>query len=307
MAFDLTKFYKELDTCYAEHDLEKTERFLKEQQKKAYESGAWIPQNNGCPSCVPEMEPNMDYVAVCNEMACFYRGLSRWEESLETFSLAQKELESLYRKHTAEYATILLNKAGTYRYMGKLKEALEHFLQADRIYAGLDYKDPGTLAGLYNNIGLVYLDRKQPREAADYFRQAMEKLDQCEDCETERGTTWNNLAVAYDQKGEREKAEEAIEEAIQILQQLDGGMNPHYPAALNTRGTFAYRKGNYEQALADFEEALQKTRMVYGENTEYASGCANCALVCRKLGREDEAKKWEEKQREIEEKLHGEN
>ena len=29
MAFDLTKFYKELDTCYAEHDLEKTERFLK--------------------------------------------------------------------------------------------------------------------------------------------------------------------------------------------------------------------------------------------------------------------------------------
>lgn len=111
--------------------------------------------------------------------------------------------------------------------MGKLDEALEHFLQADRIYAGLDYKEPGTLAGLYNNIGLVYLDRKQPREAADYFWQAMEMLDHCEHCETKRGTTWDNLAVAYDQKGEIKKAEEAIEEAVQILQQLDGVMNPH--------------------------------------------------------------------------------
>lgn len=302
MAFNLKKFYEELDQHYAAHDLEETENFLKEQQKKAYDSGAWIPQNNGCPSCVPEMEPNMDYVAVCNETACFYRGLSRWEESLETFALAQKELDSLYRNHTAEYATLLLNKAGTYRYMGQLKEALDTFRQADRIYASLDAVEPGVMAGLFNNIGLVYLDLKKPREAADYFNQAMEKLDLCEDCVAERGTTWNNLAAVYDLNGKTDEAETAVEKAVEILAKLDDGMNPHYPAALNTRGTFAFRRGEYEQALEDFKQALEKTRLVYGENVEYAAGCANCAVVCRKLGREEEADLWEERQREAEHK-----
>lgn len=303
MAFDLKQFYDQLDAYYAKQDLEQTEAFLKEQQEKAYEKGNWIPQNEGCPSCVPEMEPNMDYVAVCNETACFYRGLSRWEESLEAFSLAQKELDSLYRNHTADYATLLLNKAGTYRYMGKLNEALDTFRQADRIYANLEHTDPGVLAGLYNNIGLVYLDRKQPREAADYFKQAMEKLNQCEDCEVERGTTWNNLAVAMDQQKNREEADAAVEEAVAILSNLDGGRNPHYPMALNTRGFFAFRNGQYELALADFKEALGKIRAVYGENAEYAAGCGNCAVACRKLGREDEAGMWEWKMKQVEEKL----
>lgn len=303
MAFDLKKFYEELDRCYAAYDLEQTERYLKEQQEKAQESGSWIPQNNGCPSCVPEMEPNLDYVAVCNELACFYRGLSRFEEALETFSLAQKELESLYRNHTAEYATLLLNKAGTYRYMGAFQEALDTFRQADRIYASLDGTDPGVLAGLYNNIGLVYLDRKRPREASDYFRQAMEKLDLCDSCEVERGTTWNNLAVALDQLGKREEADSAVTQAAEILSVLDGGKNPHYPMVLNTRGFFAFRDGRYEQALTDFKESLGKIRLIYGENVEYAAGCGNCAEVCRKLGRNQEAEAWEKKKQSVEQAI----
>ena len=72
---------------------------------------------------------------------------------------------------------------------------------------------------------------------------------------------------------------------------------------LNTRGFFAFRDGRYEQALTDFKEALGKIRLIYGENAEYAAGCGNCAEVCRKLGREQEAETWEKKKQSVEQTI----
>ena len=95
MAFDISRFYQDLDACYGNHDNAATEAFLKKSRDVADRAGAPMPVNTGCPSCVTPLEPNWAYVSVCNEMACFYRGLSRFSESLEVFELAQKELESV--------------------------------------------------------------------------------------------------------------------------------------------------------------------------------------------------------------------
>ena len=57
-------------------------------------------------------------------------------------------------------------------------------------------------------------------------------------------------------------------------------------------------------ALEDFLEALEKTRLVYGENAEYAYGCSNCAAACEKLGRMEEAGGWGEKYREEQQQIH---
>lgn len=76
--------------------------------------------------------------------------------------------------------------------------------------------------------------------------------------------------------------------------------NPHYPAALNTRGILKYRAGDYQSALEDFEEALEKIKLVYGENVEYARGCRNCAAVCLALDDETAAADWEQKADSIE-------
>lgn len=292
MTFDLDRFYRELDEHYAAHDNEATERFLKSCRSRAWQEGLADPIPGGCPSCTPALEPNMPYVSVCNEMACFYRGLSRFQDSLDCFTLAQEELESLYLQNTPEYATILLNKAGTYRYMGDLDHALDHFSKSARILETDHKGKPEVLAGLYNNIGLVWMDKQEPWKALSYFRQALPLVTANDQQIVEQGTTWNNLAAACNALGQRDEADEAIQNSIRILSKLDCGVNPHYPAALNTRGTFAYQAGNYEQALTDFLEALEKTRLVYGENIEYAYACNNCAAVCSRLGRDKEAKEW---------------
>lgn len=292
MIFDLKKFYQELDEHYAAHDNEATERFLKSSRSRAYQEGLADPIPTGCPSCAPPLEPNMPYVSVCNEMACFYRGLSRFQDSLDCFTLAQEELETLYLQNTPEYATILLNKAGTYRYMGDLDNALDHFSRSARILSTDNKGKPDVLAGLYNNIGLVWLDKKDPKKALSYFQKALPLVSADENLIVEQGTTWNNLAAAYNALGRREEADEAIQNSVSILSGLDCGVNPHYPAALNTRGTFAYQAGNYKQALCDFTEALEKTRLVYGENIEYAYACGNCAAVCSQMGRKEDADRW---------------
>ena len=80
---------------------------------------------------------------------------------------------------------------------------------------------------------------------------------------------------------------------MEILSRLDGGLNAHYPAALNTRGALLYRTGDYAGALSDFALAAEKTEIIYGRNVEYGAACANCAAACRALGRADEADAWQ--------------
>lgn len=300
MAFDISRFYQDLDACYGNHDNAATEAFLKKSRDVADRAGAPMPVNTGCPSCVTPLEPNWAYVSVCNETACFYRGLSRFSESLEVFELAQKELESLYQQRTTEYATVLLNKAGTYRLMGELDQALKYFRKAADIFEQHPESPQTTLAGLYNNIGLVYLDQRKPQEALTCFAGAMNALQYLENAIVETGTTWNNIAAAYNLLDNTKEAWDAADHAAAILGALDDGCNPHYPAALNTRGTIKYRAGDYQSALEDFEEALEKIKLVYGENVEYARGCRNCAAVCLALDDETAAADWEQKADSIE-------
>ena len=293
MGFDLQRFYQELDEYYAAHNNENTEKFLLKSRQQVCDSGQIYPINMGCPSCIPKLEPNYEYISVCNEIACFYRGISKFEESLENFLLAQRELESLYQKDTLEYATILLNKAGTYRYMGKLEAALENFRLSEEILERIKEVQPQVLAGLYNNMGLVYLDMSVPQKAEFYFQKALPLVDKNQERIVEQGTTRNNLAVAFQALGKMEDAVNAMNEAVEILSKLDHGENPHYPAALNTRGTFLYHVGKIEEALKDFEGALTKTRLIYGENIEYAFGCDNCAAALRKIGKNKAAEQYE--------------
>ena len=94
MSYDIARFYRQLDERYDAHDNAATELFLREEREKAWREGATLPANEGCPSCVPAIEPDLAFVSVCNEQGCFYRGLGRFDASLEAFRAALDELES---------------------------------------------------------------------------------------------------------------------------------------------------------------------------------------------------------------------
>ena len=303
MTFDLQEFYRQLDEHYASLDRNATEAFLLESRKKAQAAGQPELLRDGCPACAPQLTPNGALIAVCNELACFYRGLSRWEQSLEAFTQAQQEMEQYYQNDSVQYATILLNKAGTYRYMGQPQQALELFEHSEKILSSLESVPESVLAGLYNNTGLALLDLRRPQEALERFRQALPLVEENHASIVEQGSTWNNLAAAYRNLGRIPEAIEAMDRSIAILEKMDCGRNPHYPAALNTRGICHYQQGDYKAALADFTSALKITALVYGENIEYAYGCDNCSAVCKKMGLAEEAQAWLNKSKAIRERL----
>ena len=56
-------------------------------------------------------------------------------------------------------------------------------------------------------------------------------------------------------------------------------MNPHYAGGLNTKALFAFNAGNVELAAKTFEQAIEKTRLIFGENREFVIGCRNCAYA----------------------------
>lgn len=48
MAFDISRFYQDLDACYGNHDNAATEAFLKKSRDVADRAGAPMPVNTGC-------------------------------------------------------------------------------------------------------------------------------------------------------------------------------------------------------------------------------------------------------------------
>ncbi len=292
MSFHIQQFYEELDRHYQEHDNEKTKAFLLSMVAKTrgLHDVSVIPIS--CPSCVEMPTVNLEYVSVCNETACFFRGISEWQQSLTYFDYALEELALFYQKNTANYATILLNKAGTLRLLGQYDKAIESFRQAEHYFLHEDTTNHYLLASIYNNLSLVYQDTGQLQEAADCTLKSLSCLPKQDDLLVERATTLNNLSVIYDRLGNTEKAKTAILDSIAILKDMDCGVNAHYPAALNTMATLLFKEGLYIEALASFKEALEKTELVYGKNIDYVNGCLNLAETCEKLNDQAMADTW---------------
>ncbi len=148
MLLDAEKFYAELDGYFAGHDNKATERFLLE-TLEAMENSMLITCECACRAggdCGPDSgsgpseeelrwaaERSRGMIMVLNELACFYRGLGRWEESLRAFGRALAELELCGLEGSDGYALALVNMAGTLRLLGRYEEALEDFEKARAI------------------------------------------------------------------------------------------------------------------------------------------------------------------------------
>ena len=138
MDWDAKRFYQELDQRYS-RGLEEVERFLLESR------GAFR-----------ETENAAGLVAVHNELGSFYRGTSRYAESLEAFQAAGEEIVCRMGADCVEYATLLNNMAGTYRLMGRPAEALELFRQAIDIYQSQNAEDSYAFVRVFKKISLGY-------------------------------------------------------------------------------------------------------------------------------------------------------
>jgi protein O-GlcNAc transferase len=79
---------------------------------------------------------------------------------------------------------------------GKLKEAIECFLTALKSFP--------AYAEAYSNMASCYDDLGQADKAIETYKKAIE----CPTDDHRKAECWRNLAIAYERKGDKKKAEE---------------------------------------------------------------------------------------------------
>ena len=115
------------------------------------------------------------------------------------YELAQKKADSLFIlskqiNYTEGIAESYNLKGAINRDQSNLKDALDDFLNALKLFE--DLKMPVKVAGIQNNIGLIYAEIKEYRTALAYYFKA-EKINIANNQKSRLAINYNNMATCY--------------------------------------------------------------------------------------------------------------
>ena len=268
--WDAGEFYHQLGIRYRTHDGNQVEKFLTDCARQLEGDGA-----DRTMRCM-----------VYNELGSFYRGTSRYQESMEAFRKSQEIILELKDRDTVEYATSINNMAGTCRLAGAHEQAVALFQEALEIHEKLGDRQSYAYASAHNNLSLAYQELGQLSLAAAHLERALPLIGNMPGRGHAVAVTYTNLSTLYHRMKEKDKAYQCIQKALGIFEGLDDAKNVHYAAAVNMLGELEYESGQYEKAAVSFKKAAEYTERFFGRNAEYETACQNLSRVCGKLGKE---------------------
>jgi len=257
-------YFKIVDSSYGTEDNQKIESEIKR-------ACALAKENEGEKSAI--------YASMLSELGGFYRGLTRYDESVDCFTRAAEILKELNGPMSPDYATCVNNRAGSYRQMRLFDKAEEGFAECLSIYENTVGKKHILYSAGLNNVALVALDKGQTDRAAALLAEAAEILKDMPDHLDEYATSLANTAELYRQLGRYEEAERNLLEAKDVYEnQMHDTFTPHYHAILNSLGLVCMATGRYQEAAERFRSALVYCERYYNkEHREYKATERNLA------------------------------
>ena len=269
---EVQKILKELDALYAAGDREKTETFLTETVRKAEEEDDWQTQ-----------------IVLNNEMMGLYRELGQIRDAVRIFGRTKAIFDEKNMIGTVPYASTLQNAANAYRVGGFPAEAIKLFEEALEIYKA--YLDDGDfrIAGLYNNLSLLYLEQGAAWKAKEYSEEALKIIEKLAGTEIEQATNHVNLANLYCQTGDLANAKKHLDDAAALFA-TEENEDPHYSSLLSAWGQVYIAEEKYAEAERSFRDARAEVSRYFGKNRAYASITKNLALALERQGKLAEAK-----------------
>lgn len=268
---DIQNILQQVDAFFEENKGEEAERLLLQSVERAVEEG-----DDG------------SLLQLLNELIGFYRETSQPEMVYRISAQAIAQAKRMGLEGTIPYATTLLNTATAYRACGKLEESLKYYDQVQGIYDGLLDPDDMLMAGLKNNISLLY------QEMGDYARAKERQLEALTIVDKngkayETGVTYANLAGTCMQLGEREAAYGYAMKSAEIFRQ-EHVTDSHSAAALATLGACCYHQGEFGKAGDYYRQAMDMVEMCLGQNAYYhrlrenAAACEAAEKEARRSG-----------------------
>ena len=215
---------------------------------------------------IQEQDDNI-LLQLLNELLGYYRETSRVEDADRIAKQAIAQAERMGLQGTVPYATTLLNVANAYRAGGRYHESLNFYLEVQKLYDELFDSDNMFIAGLQNNISLLYQEMGEYAKAKECQLKALE-IVKGQDAAYEAGVTNANLAATCVQLGEQEEAGEYARRAVKIFREL-GVEDSHYAAALASLGAYFYKKKEFQSALEHYRQALEIVERANGKNEAF--------------------------------------
>ena len=234
-----------------------------------------------------EGEGSAIYASMLSELGGFYRGLTRYDESVACFTKAAEILKALNGPMSPDYATCVNNRAGSYRQMREFDKAEEGFAECLKIYEATVGKHHILYSAGLNNVALVALDKGQTDRAAALLTEAANILKELPEHLDEYATSLTNTAELYRQLGRYEDAERNLLEAKDVYEnKMHDTFTPHYHAILNSLGLVCMATKRYKEAADWFRSALVYCERYYNkEHREYKATARNLAEAEEMEGR----------------------
>lgn len=184
-----------------------------------------------------EAENNNDnkiVLLVCNELMGLYRKLGKRDDALIFAERALNQTVVMNIEKNIGAATTYINTATVYKAFGMAEKSIPLFHKAKAIYEKTLSPTDGRLGGLYNNMGLAFVDLKRFEEAKDCYKKALKVMQSIADGEPEQAITYLNMASAAEAEYGLENATEYISEYLEkAMTLLDGSQN-------KTSGNYAF-------------------------------------------------------------------
>ena len=219
---------------------------------------------------VAEAEKEQDEGAklqLLNELIGYYREVSQHEMVYKTVAQALSQTEHMGLEGTIPHATTLLNAATAYRACGKLEESMGFYRQVQEIYGRLLEPDNMLMAGLQNNISLLYQEMGNYGAAKERLLEALDIVEK-NNAGYETAVTYANLAGTCMQLGENEEAYRHAMKSLEIFKSRNVE-DSHSAAALATLGMYFYREKDYGRAVQYYRQAMAAVEKSLGRNDYY--------------------------------------
>lgn len=279
---DIRKTLEELDLIYQEGHYDKLESFLLSKMEDAK----------------AEKDPG-SVITLANELLGYYRASGRHGDSIELCELLISLMRQMGLSETEAYATTLLNIANAYREAGRIDESLKYYDETYGIYKKTIPEHDMRFAALYNNMSLVYNDKKDYAAASDLLKKTLEILAQNEGTEYEQAITNANLAISLMRLDNMTDALPCLEKSLSIFENIRGPRDFHHASALSAMAELQFRLEDYGKSLEYYERSLDEIGNSIGKNSYYAMTCNNISLVYDKLDNREQSEKYRAMAEEI--------
>lgn len=258
---DTNKLLEDLDSLFKEKRIDEVELFLEQSLKDARAEGDGRAE-----------------VMILNELVGFLRDKSKYEKSLAYGKEAVEKLKQMGMADSIGYATTLLNMATACRAAGQLEASKKYFEEILPIYERHLPPEDYLIASYYNNLSLLYQEMDAHGQACECLEKALAIIEKKENAENELATTHANMGISKVRVRKTDEGVRYLQKAISMFEAMED-KGYHYSAALSGMGEAMYCKGDYQAAIAYYEQAAQAIKNSYGENQAYRIMLENIAEV----------------------------